>query len=401
MNNINKCIELGSQFHKFLRQNLPHYIIPFTNSGFNFSFCNINNDEYICSIRYRTDIKVLFGKNIIPGDYKKGKNFVWGRWNDPRFIDATCIFVCEWINNKLIVKEDIKPTFIWSQPVCKPKRCMLTSTPLLSDFRLFKYENRLFMIDGNVSIIREITIDRKSNKILINDGLYLNYICGDTTDYCYDKNWSYVNNTDENNFIFLNWIKDGYIIETKVINVNNCDTICETNKIIKLGGNHIIDGLGDFKTPMFSFGSSCIKINNNTYMGVGHAKILLTQEYDSDSKIYKFRKIIFDNFNNNPKYVQHNSYIYCMYFFKYIINNNKKLYISDCYLPILSFTDYFFSIYFPMSIIKDRSNIVVTGGYGDYYSIAVTFKYKVVIKNTKHDVSNFNINEYNYNFIYC
>ncbi|AAG02726.1 hypothetical protein AMV020 [Betaentomopoxvirus amoorei] len=399
--NINKCIELGSYFHKFLRQQLPHYIIPYTNSGFNFSFCNIDNDNYMCCVRYRTDIKVLFGKNIIPGDYKNGKNFVWGRWNDPRFVDATCIFICKWDNNKLIFDENIKPTFIWSQPICKPKKCMLLSTPLLSDFRIFKNKNKIFMIDGNVSIIREINIDKKNNKITINSGLYLNYICGDTTDYCYDKNWSYVKHNNNNELVFLNWIKDSYVLETIVTIFDKCETKCDTNKVIKLGGNHIIDGLGDLKSPMFSFGTPCIKINNNTYLGAGHAKIMLTEKYEPKSNIFNFRKKIYDNFCNDKTYIQHNSYIYCMYFFKYVIGKNKKLYISNCYLPIIKSTKYFFSIYFPMSITKNNSDIIVTGGYGDYYSIAVTFNYKDVIKITNHDIENFNINDYNYELIYC
>ncbi|BAO49575.1 hypothetical protein [Alphaentomopoxvirus acuprea] len=390
---MTSCVELGSRFHIFLRNNLPHYIVPPTNSGFNFSFCNIKNNQYLCCVRYRTDIRVLFGKTLIPGNYKKGKHFVWGRWNDPRFIDATCIFVSFWIDNNLIVDESIHPTFIWSQPICKPPRCLIKTMPLLSDFRIFKNENKLFIIDGNVTSIREIQI--KQNFISLNTGLYFNCLCDDDDNYCYDKNWSYVTNID-NNFIFLNWIINGYVLETRIINSKTCIT----NKIIKLGGNYIIDGLGDSKSPMFSFGTSCIKIKNNLFIGAGHIKIILTGNYDIDSNIYKFRKLIYAKFINNKKYIQHNSYIYCMYFFKYDMNKNT-LHISNCYLPIIKSTNYFFSIFFPMSIIKDNTNFIVTGGYGDYYSIAIIFNYKYILKQIKHNVSKFDIYKFNYELIYC
>ena len=54
-----------------------------------------------------------------------------------------------------------------------------------------------------------------------------------------------------------------------------------------------------------------------------------------------------------------------------------------------------------MSLTKLDSEVIVTGGYGDYYSVAINFDYNDIINKIIHDVSDFNINNFNYELIYC
>lgn len=396
---------LGPDYHSFLRAHLPPWIVPPVDSGFNFSSCQMSPNAYMCSVRFRIAIPILFGQKIIPGNHKRGKNFSWNRWNDPKFVDSTCFFVSQWTkHNILIIDENIRPTFLWSQPVCKPKGCALGAMPLLSDIRLFAdtTSNNTYFIDGNVTTIRQVHIT--DGRINLTTGYYLRCLCPQSLEYCFDKNWSFVDvdrYPDGDAFLFLNWIRQGYVILTSVDLVGGQ---CRSRKCIRLGGDHIIDGLGTSISPMFSFGTPCLKLSKNCFIGVGHAKIILTANYQPESNIHKFRDRIRKTLGANSKYVEHQSYIYCIYFFVYQRHSDpskETLLISDCFLPICSSEDYIFSIFFPMSIFQINSKMVVTGGSGDFYSVALDFTPSWVRKQLKHDISDFHINNYDYHVIDC
>lgn len=78
---------------------------------------------------------------------------------------------------------------------------------------------------------------------------------------------------------------------------------------------------------------------------------------------------------------------YMLYFF-IIYDNDTKMKMSDCYLPISYFTDgYKFSLIFPagLEVIDDR--VIVTAGEGDFYSVFLDFNLNEVLKLCVHDAT--------------
>jgi hypothetical protein len=87
--------------------------------------------------------------------------------------------------------------------------------------------------------------------------------------------------------------------------------------------------------------------------------------------------------------------MYLIYFFK-LTNNKTKMYISDAFLIIKKHLKYKFTINFPMTINIKNNKIYLSYGYGDYYNMIAIFDEQKVLNFINHDVSNFNIDKYNY-----
>ena len=168
----------------------------------------------------------------------------------------------------------------------------------------------------------------------------------------------------------------------------------------------IIDGNGSKLLPMFSFGTSFIKLDNNNdniiYDGIaaGHTKIILSKLYENEN-IKSFIKNKNEELSTLDNYIEHNSYIYMCYFIRLIKykNNTYKLYISDSYLFIDKEKKYIFSICFPMGLVSMDDNILVSYGYGDYYNCIIEFNKKNLIDNIKHDVQNFDYTKYHFKIL--
>jgi hypothetical protein len=234
------------------------------------------------------------------------------------------------------------------------------------------------------------------------------------------KNYeSSLNVKNENN-------KDGI----KLIKVNPYSTDpIEYNYMCHYTGD-ILSMLGTNKDPMFSFGTPCIEIKKNKFLGCGHVKIkqkynvdLIIKEYDTDSAPYLVREYIHDTmyetFDRNyvTHYGHNDGYIYMLYF--YVIEtsgkgftdindlNHVKIRISDCYLPINMdkehCSDIKSSLYLAMSLFESKINskkmINVTAGEVDFYASILSIELSDILNSCVHEVSNFKYDNFNYHLL--
>ena len=173
--------------------------------------------------------------------------------------------------------------------------------------------------------------------------------------------------------------------------------------------------------PLFSFGSPFVKINDNLYIGVGHIKIINNGEnkdiYLKNSKIQKTSNYISETFPKlfGNKYKEHygrnnvsneptecHGYKYMSYFIKIEFNDDDDIImnISDAFLPINTNAEYIFSLIFTIGIMLKENHIIITSGEGDYYSSIISFDKNNIIKSCRHDVTNFNMEKYNFHVLF-
>lgn len=197
------------------------------------------------------------------------------------------------------------------------------------------------------------------------------------------------------------------------------------------------DGLGSYMdnnptdspnwgiTPMLSFGTPLVAYTD-LYIGVGHLKIHSDQTkypYLPGSNIDQFRQYISSYMQETygDRYIEHygtymkdgecQGYMYLIYFYllRYQrVDNGFKtftsMYISDGYLPLSNApiedepydNDYKFSLYFPMGLVLEDKTLIVSCGYGDYYSCFLEYNVDDVISKCKHDINTIDFNDYGY-----
>ena len=426
---------VGKYYKKYLEELKPYYYIK-NQSGFNMSVCPLSGNEELYCIRILGTLMAYFGEDIIPGNYsneqsyianklkntniKRGKNFFWNSWNRD-LIDNTIFFVGHYTNNKLILNEKIKPYVIHN-------RIALTNENegmfKYADVRLINYKNNIYCYDGMMTSIYQIKII--NNTIYISTDLgdpifekeyfyFKNKICSkcDELPNCYvkkyDKNWAFVDIVNHErlgkSFEFINWFENGYITNT-IVSMDRKNQECEKNKIIKMNRD-IIDGIGNNKLPMFSFGTPFFRIRNDDKnviydgIGCGHIKIITTKNYDNN-KLKNFIEQMHNYFKKNydKEYIEHGSYLYLVYFVRLLkyADGKTKMFISDAslYVNEKSKKKYKFSIFFPMGILVRDDKIIVSCGEGDYYNVLLSFDYDDVLKFTKHDVEEFSYDDYDF-----
>lgn len=420
---------IGENYHSFIKENTKKYEYIDNQDGFNMSFIEISNDEYLFCIRCLGTIPAYFGEEIIPGNYslnkdyikKKikdkellslidfGKNFFWGSWTST-LLDNTIFFVgkLEKQDKKIFFKpnRNIKPYVISNFPIfIKNKK---SKDFFYSDVRLIKYDNKILCYDGFVSGIYEIVI--KNNKIFTafkftNKITYLFYlktnICENVKEY--DKNWSFVKKNvinGDNYFLFLNWFENDCLSITNVP-FSRDKNDCIKENIIKMKKDKLL-GLGSDKCGMFSLGVPLAEYKcDDEYcgIGIGHIKICTNKKY-TNKNIIDFLDNIKLLKEKSNKLITHLSYHYLSYFFILKKNGNKYSFlISDGYLFTDSKKEYTFTINFPMSIIIKNEKILVSMGVGDYYNTITSFKLPEIIQICKHNLEEFNLDEYKYKII--
>jgi len=424
INNIN----VGKFYHKFFYKNLKKYHYIKNQDGFNMSCCKLDDENELYCVRYLGTVPAYFGEEIIPGNFsqlsinyikkklnnrniKIGKNFFWNNWKN--LIDNTIFFVASFKNNILEINKNIKPFVIENKYALTN---INENTQKYADVRLFKINNDIYCYDGLITSIYQIKII--NNKIYIpialDDEVYKkhffyfnNKLCAnteklDSIDYYekkYDKNWSFII-SDKDYFEFLNWFENGFATITLVEKKGNK---CIKKNIIKMNKD-IIDGLGNDRCSMFSFGTPFIPIKdyddeNIVFSGIaaGHSKIILSRKYNNKN-IDSFLDEVNKNLRSKESYVEHNSYIYLCYFIKLIKykNNKYEMFISDSFLFVDEKQKYIFSICFPMSLFEKNNNIIMSYGYGDYYNYLIEFDKNKLLKSIKHNVENFDIDDYKF-----
>ena len=175
------------------------------------------------------------------------------------------------------------------------------------------------------------------------------------------------------------------------------------------------------KIPLFSLGTPFVKINDETYISVGHTKISTIDNDRFSENIKNFKKYIDDiafiyNENKNPyetRFKYHlgtgsdclTGYIYMVYFILITVKNNQfKIQISDSFLPFSVNSNYFkFSLFFPMGLLIEDNKLLVSCGEGDFYITLLEFSIDYAIKSCKYDIEEFvskeRYKDYSYNVI--
>jgi hypothetical protein len=410
--------------------------LPFKNNGFNISFIKYKN-KYLFITRNVFPIKnIIEKKELLPGisidSYKKyvekvkeyviensdlSEHFIWS-WHN--FYQTSIIFVGDLDNNlNITINKNIKPYAIVNPIFCLNYKennkvgCAYYFTNT-EDFRLYEYGGRIYMINSTVNIINQVIIKSDSIKIFNK----FNNICNPIINMnkrnlstnsnnsyikIYEKNWTLFKVNFENNkeslfSFFHDFTKNGI----ECVDYNPITKKCKKYMIIKYPENTFPI---DTNIVRFSFGSTSILFKSDTlngYMGVGHVKIRLHKEeektktdkyfYDLFLKVHYGYKKIFKN-----KYKPHHVSQYSFFFFLYD-SDKKKFYISDMYLPLIEYK-YYFNLVFPMSIIQDNNNIIVSMGYGDYTNIFIKYTKKEIEKIPFYDVTKLDITNLKLNTI--
>jgi hypothetical protein len=374
----------------YLDENVPNYIRPKHQNGFNMSLVK-HQGKYVCSIRYYNSVKGLVTNNIIPGNkeppekYKSyvksiGKNFIWGCWKNKGMVDATVFFTCDFKDNKMSNFGDVQ--FIENMDTFHEKTPGIPFS--ISDVRLFSNSGKLYLYDGFITIIKDCDIKKPMMEKI---SYFNNQVCkSNGYEKKYDKNWAFFkeSNTD---FTFLHWFEEtGVYTVTVPKNYNNgC-----VKQMLTPFNKDIIPALGNSYLPMFSFGTPFIK-HGDFYFGAGHCKIQTTYPYDVNSNVSAFRKKV----REIPDIIEHQSYIYTMYL---IMITGDDFYISDNFLPLVD-TKYKFSIIFPMSLVEIDDKISIISGYGDFYNISTTLSTDHFKELCKHNVKNFDKNKYEFHIL--
>ena len=210
-----------------------------------------------------------------------------------------------------------------------------------------------------------------------------------------------------------------------------------TGSCIEDGGNA---GRNSGIMPHFSLGSNLIpcempvrlhpedrpqeqKERGDTLLiGVGHTKIHMDQDqyhYVDGSNIHAFREHLNEDLlaRYKARYIRHDAYssasnvckgfMYLMYFYTVRVSPDGQaveMTISDSFLPlgtgrILGDDDYVFSMIFPMGITaknEDGTEMLITGGMGDYYSVAMSLPTEFILRECRHDVRALDMSNYRY-----
>lgn len=210
-----------------------------------------------------------------------------------------------------------------------------------------------------------------------------------------------------------------------------------TGSCIEDGGNA---GRNSGIMPFFSLGSNLIPCDmparlppedgakqqkgreDTLLIGVGHTKIHIDQDqyhYVDGSNIHAFREHLNEDLlaRYKGKYIRHDAFssasnvckgfIYLMYFYTVRVSPDGEaveMKISDSFLPlsterILGDDDYVFSVIFPMGITgknEDRAEMLITGGMGDYYSVAMSLPTEFILRECRHDIRALDMSNYRY-----
>jgi len=421
---------------------------------FNTSIVKFDENNYIYAVRtmcvYPTSEQYTQDNVIIPGNDKScdqknievGRNFMWNRWGASAwFTDMTIFFFGNHKTNNLIQIGDFKDRTDVRITRINEKIFMHSN-----DLQVIKevwYNNQTFsLVDTELSPINSPGINFPIVSIENNKVNYIDWFYGESNGKPGGVKFVYSNNNPSQYLIkFDKFIIDGkgsyrmpdladYKGSYLMKGFNETVYIQSVKKKQKLFGSNY--GI----TPLFSFTTPHIHLNNSEYgdflIGVGHTKIhsdTNRYEYMEGSPIDKFRKNLYNDMHKKykNKYIRHfgtgnepdldgnesdscYGYIYMLYFYIIFNKNEKGIYqsmkMSDSYLPILldkrdklfeNDEDYKFSLIFPMGLEKmDNNKIIVTCGYGDFYSVALEFNTDVAVAKCRHDIQNLDMNKYCY-----
>lgn len=240
----------------------------------------------------------------------------------------------------------------------------------------------------------------ESFKNLIEDGSpYYKY---------FDKNWSYLGET-EGKWLFLDWFyKDGVhgvLLDTE-------SGYCTRKKLVDFKKDIIPrDASKDF--PDFSLGTTTMSIAKTTrskidVIGVGHVKFHWDYVDFNGSRLYKEVAKIDALFNKKfgRNYKRHIKYVYACFFFRIKQHSANKfsMTMSDLWIPYFENEKdkYHSLVVFPMSVTKslsDGDKFHVSAGVSDFYNAVLTFDKKQVVESLVHDVEQMDMTKMRLNLV--
>lgn len=385
------------------------------NVYFNTSLAKFNDDTYLYAVRYM-DPPV---KPVIPGNDKTcidpiniGTNYWWNKW--AYYPGGTLFFAGNTLYNNLkLCNINVGDNYGY------PYREFGKKSGPGMDIRLFNYENKIYLYDGEFRQVINITYNPTTNTIFL-----LNMI-----DICFSKligkNFSPIS-IDIKNYEtkFFDWFYNNGIIIRYQSNTNrrSCGIkLIPSRHSVNGEGSHFTQNINDVKTfgvnygvmPKISFGTPTVKIGIGLYLGVGHIKIHSDEEkykYKPNSNIELFRSNLYYDMRSiyGDRYIIHKGtgrppncfgYIYMMYFYIYDEINNTFT-MSDAYLPInlniKQEINYKFSLIFPMGLVIDQRKVIISCGEGDYYSVILTFDLDDIYNLCRHNIYDINFISFQY-----
>ena len=395
------------------------------------------------ALRMGYGLPVSFNYNsdhVIPGNgsmcreisfLRKGQWFWWNNWREMIGSTNTYLFVGDHNTNQY--------DFIFN--------LWLDG----SDIRITNIDGNIYMYNSELTEVHIFLDTNRTKKLKITKtGEGKNYVLtdiqfiGDSIDSpCIIQylDWFQINGvsckTEFYRFSEPGYIRKYYIDDNVIIPEDDLFDFADTkpnNPFFFTGIGSYMDGKSDGSinwgvTPLMSFSTPLVKYGN-LYIGVGHLKIHSdadTYPYLPGSNIENFRSYISQYMNDTygDRYIQHfgtsirdglcQGYLYLIYFYILTydypfegrfssIKHWKSMHISDGYLPLSDKSikdtdydrDYKFSLYFPMGLELDGKNLIVSCGYGDYYSAFLEYDVDTVVAGCKHDVSHLDFNSYQY-----
>ena len=422
--NKNKTSRLvGDDYAEFIYNSFEdeRYLCPFKNYGFNLSFAKLFQDKYIFCVRCIFPIKnIVEKKELIPGipSYIKKKRtdiyehsysdyFIWSWRNN---FEISYFFVGEIRNLKIIPDKNIKPYAFTEQYYFlnyikgdDEEKTFIPFNVRMEDFRLYRQSGKIFMFDSHINVISSVILKNNEIKIYKLAGDICNLTFFDSnkcekynrTTYkkIFEKNWSlykvdFDKNKKSKKFYFLHdFGKTGI----EGVNYNSETEKCEKKILVPYKENLF----KETDVYRFSVGTTCTFINSENksgYLGIGHLKIKYSENPNELKNENKYFNSIYQFINKNfydlfkEKYIQHKYNQYYFFFFFYD-ERNSKMYLSNFFLPKIKSNSYYFSLVYPMSIIKSGNNILYSLGYGDYNSILSEKSVPDVLKTLQYDIS--------------
>jgi len=437
---------------------IPQYQLK--TAFFNTSIVKINDDRYLCAVRYFSAKK----DDMVPGNDKncplsseadQGVNFIWNHWRGyyehGQMLSGTDFFIWDY-KMKTLSKPELKG-YVYRKYEFRVEKDDISGNNF-QDVRITRIRDKIYMYTTDMDTIYQLVYVEETNTLKffpimfdfftkrVYSGRNLNIIDIDYKKVAsgidiqlYITDWFYDNNDVKgvkfqkpslSNYNPLNDYTKGFEYKPHDVVIKFGESHIDGN------GSYITDKMDDilkFKsnygiTPAFSFSTPHIDViydGKQSKLGVGHIKIHNDQEkyrYVENSHIDKFRKNIHNDLRQRygDRYKIHfgsgypqtcYGFIYTMYF--YILTDKdengdyQNMYISDSYLPISLDDrglndDYKFSIVFPMGIeMLGDDKIIVTCGYGDFYSIALEFDTTILIPAFfRHNVKQLDMRHFNY-----
>jgi len=373
---------------------------------------------YIIGVRC-TFYEANTGPDIIPGNntdskFEKSDTYWWTDWNSNKWNKMTLFFSC---NMDFSLIKILYPYNIDSDQLTE------------SDVRIMNSENDLYIYNPKLSnITHKITCglssDRPYGMITLSDPIRNDQI---------GNNYGMIKiGTD--NYLYLDWIYENGIKYKKY----DRKTKSTIEKVLPYSDlQYILDGNGSYDgeennsiiqnsvnygiMPLFSFGTPHIIYphSKNTYIGIGHIKIYTDADvypYKENSSIQIFRNNLYTDMKKmyGAKYIRHDAYNsnsrtqkgynYLMYFYYIIVDDDDiitEMKISASFLPLCfpDTADYIFSLIFPMGITIHENDLLVSCGYGDYYSVLLTFNIEEVFELCTYDITNLDLRMYKYKIL--